>query len=666
MRPFSLSSAQRALLLAQQLTPDVPLVVALHVELRGPLDRELMLAACEHAARELESAVVVLVEEDDETRQLVVPDIEDAPGYLDLTDADDPEAAAAQWMSEHTHRPLDPFRDRLAGTTLIRLRGGHHYLYCFAHHLVLDGYGATVLVDRMAHTYSAWLRGHEPDPLRAIPLRDLAAQEAEYVGSRRESIDRDHWRPRLAALPAAVSLADRPGPLAAPSLRVWEAVGSDVAADVPVVAAAFAAYLARAAGTDEVSLSLPVAARTTAASRRTSGSVSNVVPLVVRLDPDDTVEALIHRVQLELTGALRHQRYRYDAMLADLPDGDGRGSVGGVFGPVVNVMAFARELQFGDIAGEMTVLSTGPVDDLSLTVYPGSAGGGLRIDFEANPTRYSDRSLRRHHRRFLTYLAAFAADRARLVVDLPLGTPDELDGLAPALGAPAPPAPVLLPHALTRHAASDRVAVRCDGVDTSYAELDARSSALARRLIALGCGPEDRVAVLLPRSAESVLALWAVAKSGAAYVPVDPALPPHRLAQHLAGVAVAIADPTAALPRHVTRIDTAPDGWPTTPVGDDDRTRPLHPDHPAWIVHTSGSTGLPKGVEVSHRGLAPLLATLRSRYAATADARVLHHASPTFDAALQEILLAADAGAALVVAAPDVVAGDAQIGRAHV
>lgn len=660
MHPFALSAAQRALLLAQQLDPDVPLVVALYVELRGALDRELLLAACDRAARELESAVVVLVQESGETRQVVVPDIDDAPGFLDLADEDDPEAAAARWMTERTNRPIDPFRDRLAGTTLIRLRDGHHYLYCFAHHLVLDGYGATVLVDRMAQTYSAWARRTEPAPLRAIPLHELAAQDAAYTGSSREAIDRAHWRSRLADLPASVSLADRPGPLSVPSRRVGEVLGADVGADVAVVTAAFAAYLARTTGAHTVSLSLPVAARTTAASRRTSGSVSNVVPLVVRIDQDDTVEALVRRVQLELTGALRHQRYSYAAMLADLPDGDGRGSIGGVFGPVVNVMAFARDLQFGDVVGEMTVLSTGPIDDLSLTVYPGSAGGGLRVDLEANPVRYSERSLRRHHRRFLDYLTAFAADRTRRVENLPLGTPDELTGLAPAMGAAVPARPVLLPDVLTRQASSSRTAVRGGDVETTYTALDSSSSALARRLIALGCGPEDRVAVMLARSAESVLALWAVAKTGAAYVPVDPALPEHRLAQHLAGVAIVIADPAAdaVLPRHVTRIDVAHDGWSGAPVTDADRVRPLHPDHPAWIVHTSGSTGLPKGVVVSHRGLAPLLATLGSRYAATADSRVIHLASPTFDAALQEILLAADAGATLVVAPPDVVAGD--------
>ncbi|QBJ95977.1 non-ribosomal peptide synthetase [Rhodococcus sp. ABRD24] len=667
MRPFPLSSAQRALLLAQQLSPQVPLTISYFVELRGEVDCDAVMAACEQAARELESATIVLVETDRGTEQMPVPDIEDAPAFLDLTGAADPEAAARRWMAERYTRPIDPLRDRLIAATLIRLREGHHYIYGHAHHIVLDGYGADVMTQRIAETYTCRVRGLELSPLHAIPLEKLAESEAEYRGSRREALDRAYWLDRLAALPPVVSLADRAGPLAVPARLAAEALPGDLAdvlsrqgPDVPVVVAAFAAYLARVSGARDIALSLPVSARTTAALRHSAGSVSNVVPLVVHLDPSDTVDDLVRRVQLELTGALRHQRFRYDAMLQAMPDSDGRGSVGGVFGPVVNVMQFSRELRFGDVVGEMSILSTGPVDDLSLTVYPGVAGRSTRVDFEANPSRYTDAALGRHHSRFLAFLAEFAAHRSSPVQDLSFGVPGEMDGLLPAEGRAGHGA-VLLPEALTRHASSERVALRSGDTEITYTDLDARSSALARRLIALGAGPETRVAVALPRSVESVLALWAVAKTGAAYVPVDPELPSSRLAQHLDGVTVALSHAETVLPQDIARICVEWDEWDRsdgTPVTDADRLRPVRLDNPAWIVHTSGSTGQPKGVVVGHGGLGPLISTLRSRYAATADSRVLHLASPTFDASLQEILLAADAGATLVIAAPDIAGGE--------
>ncbi len=595
--------------------------------------------------------------------------MDDAPRFLDLSGAEDPHSAAIAWMTERTTRPIDPFVDRLAEMTLIRLDDDRHYLHCFAHHIVMDGSAAQVLTKRISELYTATVSGVEPPQSNCAPVEELWRVVEAYSGSRREEVDREYWRARLDSLPAAVSLADRVGPLATPARRslgmLPEALvnarveqRSGPLPEVPAIVAAFAAYIARATSTDDVVLSLPVSARTTAVLRRSAGSMSNVVPLRVKIESDDTAADLVHRVQLEMTGALRHQRFRYDEMLAAMPDREARTGVGGVFGPVVNIMQFPQQLTFGDVVGELHILSTGPVDDLSLTVYSGAVARGTRIDLEANPSRYTEDSLRLHHRRFLAFLETFHSSPHRRVSDLPIGLPGEDREVAPAHGSRIDADVSLLPDVLARHARGDGVAVRHRTTELTYRELDSRSSALARRLISLGCGPESAVAVVLPRSLDSVVALWAVAKTGAAYVPIDPDLPPLRLAEHLEGVAVAVADGRFSLPHNVFWIDLHAEGWDTAPVTDADRTRPLRPDNPAWIVHTSGSTGRPKPVVVSHRGIAGLVSTLRRQYGSTADSRVLHMSSPVFDAAIQEVLLAADSGAVLVVADANTFAGE--------
>ncbi|NKS03385.1 amino acid adenylation domain-containing protein [Rhodococcus hoagii] len=666
MRPFPLAPAQNALLVAQQLLPNIAMTVAEYLEVRGGIDSEMFIEACDQAARDIGSGTVVLVEVDDEVLQTPVPDIDDRPHFLDLSGADDPHAAALTWMTERTARPIDPFSDRLAEMTLIRLRDDLHYLHYFAHHIVMDGSAAQVLTDRISEVYGALVEGVAPPPTSTAPVEEVWRSVVAYNGSTREASDREYWRERLLDLPPSVSIADRPGPVTTPALRspgelpagTLTGSGSGSAMpDVPVIVAGFAAYLSRVLGVGDIVLSLPVSARTTALLRRSAGSVSNVVPLRVRVDPSDTVADLVRRVQIEMTGALRHQRFRYEDMLRELPDGEGRTGLGGVFGPVVNILQFPQTVEFGPVTGELFVLSTGPVEDLSLTVYPGGADRVTRLDFEANPSRYSTESLHRHHSRLLAFLTEFAASGAQLVSDVPFGLPGETAGLTPAAGRPVPGREELLPNVLIRHAGSGGVAVRAAGVEVTYAELDARSSALARRLISLGCGPEDAVAVLLPRSIDSVVALWAIAKTGAAYVPVDPELPPLRLAQHLDVVGFAIGR-GVELPGSVLLVDPDAPGFSTAPITDVERLRPLRAENPAWIVHTSGSTGQPKAVVVSHRGIAGLLSTLRTTYAATPDSRVLHVASLSFDASIQEILTAADAGATLVIADGDVVAGD--------
>ncbi|WP_405484188.1 amino acid adenylation domain-containing protein [Nocardia sp. NBC_00511] len=222
--------------------------------------------------------------------------------------------------------------------------------------------------------------------------------------------------------------------------------------------------------------------------------------------------------------------------------------------------------------------------------------------------------------------------------------------------------------------AGDAVAVRfnptgepADQRELTYRELDGRSSQLARELINRGIGPGDIVAIAITRSIESVLSVWAVAKTGAAYVPVDPAYPPQRI-EHLltdSGAAFGLtmrahrADLGQSAywlelddPAQVERIAA----WPAHPVSYADRTRLLTDQHPAYIIYTSGSTGRPKGVAVTHAGISNM-AAVGVRYRVTPDSRVLHLSSPSFDFSLMEMLFTFTAGATLVISPPGVFGG---------
>ncbi|EME18131.1 non-ribosomal peptide synthetase, partial [Rhodococcus qingshengii BKS 20-40] len=214
-----------------------------------------------------------------------------------------------------------------------------------------------------------------------------------------------------------------------------------------------------------------------------------------------------------------------------------------------------------------------------------------------------------------------------------------------------------------------REALRFEGHSLSYAELDARSSRLARMLIAGGVGPEDRVAVSIPRSIESVLAVWAVAKTGAAFVPVDPNYPSDRVAYMIedSGVSIGltVGELGIDLPSSVRWI--AIDSLETTqaseamsgePVAYSDRVRTLRTEHPAYVIYTSGSTGRPKGVVVTHAGLGNLLSEQAERLGATAQSRVLHFATPSFDTSLFELLLTIGSGATMVIVPTTVYGGD--------
>ncbi|MEU7765424.1 amino acid adenylation domain-containing protein [Nocardia sp. NPDC049190] len=207
-----------------------------------------------------------------------------------------------------------------------------------------------------------------------------------------------------------------------------------------------------------------------------------------------------------------------------------------------------------------------------------------------------------------------------------------------------------------------------DDRELTYAELDAASSRLARELIERGVGPGDVVAIGIARSVESVLAVWAIAKTGAAYVPVDPTYPTDRI-NHIVSDSGATFGLTTSAHRAVLgtgaywiELDDPVQSAriaarPSHPISYTDRVRPLDERHPAYIIYTSGSTGKPKGVVVTHSGLAGLVAAEREHYGVSEESRVLHVCSPNFDVSVLELLLAFSSGATLVIAPPSVFGG---------
>jgi amino acid adenylation domain-containing protein len=214
-------------------------------------------------------------------------------------------------------------------------------------------------------------------------------------------------------------------------------------------------------------------------------------------------------------------------------------------------------------------------------------------------------------------------------------------------------------------------AVVTDDVSLSYAGLEARANRLARLLIGLGAGPERFVALALPRSAEMIVAIVAVLKSGAAYVPIDTDYPPERISfilgdarpvlvvttSEIVGRLPAVAGTAALVLDHIETV-TGLAGYSGRVVSDADRISPLVVEHPAYVIYTSGSTGRPKGVVVSHAGLASFSAAEIARYAVAPGDRVLALSSPSFDASVLELCMSLPAGAVLVVAPPGPVLGE--------
>ncbi|MBO0852601.1 MAG: amino acid adenylation domain-containing protein, partial [Nocardia sp.] len=681
---FPLSPAQLGIWYAQHLDPQVPITIAQYVDLSGDIDVPTLSRAALDASHELGSGFLRIVERDGEPYQFVDHSLadrdDDGVQYVDLREAADPETAAHEWMRAEYGRPLDIVTDRLMRSYALRLSEDRWFWYLRAHHIALDGFGAMNLVTRIAELYSAYRAGTEPKPIKASDLRDLVESEFAYRDSTRFESDREHWARRVAGLEEGSSLTGRHAGPAPRNGVVGESLSDDrnalLAAAVrrydtapsALLIAGFAAYLAQWTDTEDVILSLPVTARTTAVMRRSGGATSNIVPLRLRVGYETSVRELLKAVTVEVSGALRHQRYRHEDIRRDSASADRESGLGdGVvtkefFGPWVNIMLFQEELVLGSIAGRMHVLSTGSIEDLGVNFYQSEGGARSRIDFETNPNIYSEDEARQHYSRFMEFFDRFlrAAPADRLW-ELPVTTTAELARTAQwsrnDREVPATTLPALLDAAIARD--PGRVAVEFQGQSLTYAEFGSRVNRLARILIDAGVGPESLVALGMRRSLELVIGMHAVLRAGGAYVPIDPDHPAERTAYVLDSadpVCVLTGSDDVELPDSVRqlRIDSLDtESVSDAPITDADRIRPLRPHNIAYVLYTSGSTGRPKGVSITHHAIVNQQLFMLDRTRVTAADVYLQKTATTFDVSLWGYFLPLLAGAKLVVADPD-------------
>ncbi|WP_327352521.1 non-ribosomal peptide synthetase [Streptomyces sp. NBC_01304] len=674
-----LLGAQSGIWHAAALDPDNPVHnTADRVELTGRLDEELFELALRGTVAEADTLNLAFTtgadggagggvdgSGDGTPAQRVVAERDWPLHHLDVRTAADPEAAAERWLRADLERAVDPAAGPLMTQALVRLADDRYWWYQRVHHIAVDAYALSLIGARVAARYTALTRGETPEPSPFGRLADLVADEATYREGEQHTADREFWQQRLADRPRPVTLAEGPAAPARHVLRrvhelpaladLEDAARAAKASWAELVIAATAGYLHRTTGAQDLVLGLPLMNRRGPAALRTPAMTVNVMPLRISVRPHDTGAELLRRVVLEVRAVRRHQRYRLEDLRRDLGLS---GSALPLFGPMVNIKAFEEDGHFGELPAAVHNLAAGPVDDLAVTAVPGP-GGTLRLGLDANPSCYDATSLDRHQRgllRFLQELVALLADDPHR----PVGTIDLLDPeevRAATAGRTEPPVTRTVPELFAAQAARtpDAVAVRDASRALTFAGLEAAANQLALELGESGVRPGDAVALALPRSADTVIALLAVLKAGGVCQPLDLGHPEQRIAavlddarpvcvvgtadavrglpsEAVAGMAALLLDEAATAARIAARQTIAPDTAP-------------RPDQDAYLIHTSGSTGRPKGVVVTHASLANLHAGHGTDHIAPAQARtgrdrlkVAHSASFAFDASWDPVL----------------------------
>ncbi len=682
-----LSFAQQRLWFLGQLDPEsVEYNMPMPIWFDGELDTDALRAALDAIVERHEVLRTRLVEDEDGVAyQVIDPARPVQVPLVDVSGEADPSAAARALIEADGATPFDLSAGPLLRAQLLKVSDELHALALCVHHVAFDGWSAGIFRRELGALYEAFKAGRAPAlPPLPVQYADFAVWQRDWLSGEVLEEQLSYWRERLGGAPVLELPADRPRP------PVRSTEGASIEFTVPdhvaqglrtlsrssgasifmTLFSAFTALMSRYSGQEDVVVGTPIANRNRSEIEGLIGFFVNTLVLRTDLSGDPTFSELLGRVRETALGAYAHQDVPFENLVDALETTRDRSRT-----PLFQVIfSYAQGGQVPSDSGsgdagphapdEDDVQSRTPVKfDLAVS-FGETGGGGLAGGIQYATSLFDHDRMQRLVDHLLALLETVAANPAQRLSELPVLTADEQAELirwndtaqeVPAAGG--------IHQLISQWAARtpDAVAVCCAGEAVTYAGLENRANRLARWLRTAGVGHESVVGLCLPRTVDMVVAVLAVWKAGAAYVPLDPQYPADRLGYMLAdsrarvliGTGATIAGlPDGVVPEGVevlalddAAVRDALQAQPTTPL-----ELAVSWDQAGYLIYTSGSTGRPKGVQVPHRGPVNLAFAMRPVLGVAEGVVALQFASFSFDAAVLDIAVVLGGGGTLAIA----------------
>jgi len=675
--PTALSAGQRQMWFLNRLDPDSPeYLVPTVLRLRGELhERALRRAVARVASRHRVLRTRYPLVDGEPTA--VYDDRAPIPFTLAVAGAG--LAEGLQLAAAATTRPIDLEHELPVRVELIRLAADDHLLVLVIHHIATDQVAQELIVAEIGAQYQG-IVAHRANPASTTPVQygDFVAWQNDRFAAGQGSRELDYWTDRLADVPQLALPLSRPRP----AVRSWHGDAVDFVLDestttrlralargrgasvFTVLLAALQAVLSRYSGQSDVAIGTVVSTRTRDELAGMVGYAINTLVIRTRWSGSPSFADLVAATRDDTLAAFDRREVPFERLVDALaPERDLSVT------PLFQVALTMHDLEtaapaFGALAVERVALPTTIAKfDLGLQVAEtaeGTLAGRVEYATALFDAAVADR-IARHIKRFVE----LATSDPTLPID-EIAMLDDSE-TAEVLGHSSGESRQLPADATLVSLFESRVAVEpeadaliVDGHTYSYAELNARANRLAHHLIAGGAGPGTRIGVALPRSLDLLVSLYAVIKTGAAYVPLDLGYPRERIAYMVEDAApryvLSSTKAAEALPESapILRLDELDlTGYPAENPTNADRVTALTPGDAAYVIYTSGSTGRPKGVVVPHSGIVNRLRWMQNEYALTSADRVLQKTPASFDVSVWEFFWPLQTGAALVVAEPE-------------
>ncbi|WP_316520454.1 non-ribosomal peptide synthetase [Kitasatospora brasiliensis] len=663
---YPLTAYQQDIWAANSLFPDLPQFNCFITDrFTGEVDVELLKECLRRAADRNDAFRLRIAPEDGTPCQWAEYETFDIP-TIDLSGAAAPREACETWIKDAFDVPFEVERRRLFTIAVLKEREDVVHAYVKVHHIIADAWGLNLFMSQVRAEYDQVRRTGRFDDRPVPSYLGFVEEERRYRGSDDHERDREFFQERLAGVtpaffrrtaPAGSRRSTRHSFLIERDLieRIRER-GHSVFA---FVAGAFAVYLSRIHGSDEVVLGVPLLNRPTAGQKQTVGHVANTLPLRVTPGRDRTMSELVAEVQAGTRALKPHERFSVGDLLRSVPlQGSGPKRL---FDTTIAYLRWPSPLAVQGVEYETVVQGRAHDDDvLAVVVNELDDVSDVLVDMDyALDVFDADFPIESVATHIEAILRGTLDQADRPLSEVPMiGEAERAALIAAGSGPVTDYSQDTTVHALFERQAArtpDRPAVIAEDPAESltFAQLDAWANHVAHRLRGDGVDVGDRVAVVAERGPQLVAAVLGVLKAGGAYVPVDPSHPAERVRFLLAdsgarsvllGSTVSASLVGDAVP--VLRLDATPRTAPAPsgPVGG--------PGDLAYVIYTSGSTGQPKGVQVEHRSVVNRLEWMQRRYP-VGDGDVLLQKTPvTFDVSVWELFWWAITGAGLALLPP--------------
>ncbi|RJL07395.1 non-ribosomal peptide synthetase, partial [Paracoccus siganidrum] len=640
--------------------------------IEGPLDAAGLQAAARALLRRHAGLRAAFVHHKVKAPVQVIQRAPDLPWQdLDLSAASDPEAALAAEIARDYERRFDLARAPLLRFTLIRMAPERHMLIFTSHHILMDGWSTPLLLNELFTLYD---QGAETAGLPHVtPWRDYV----KWLAGRDSAAARAAWQNAFEGFeePARIAPAATSGavpqvmhrPIPGALIARMQDRARELGVTMNTLAqAAWGLVLGHLTHRQDVAFGSIVSGRPAdlPGVENMIGLFINTVPVRLRWRPEMRASDLLRRLQAEQAGLLDHQHLGLSEIQRIVGQGDLFDSLVVFENFPVSAPGDAGKDSIGRLRIERHSNHGGDMSHYaaSIAILPGDS---YQVKLAWRGDLISDAMAEWLVQACLRALDALADPADTVLGRIALTPPEDLAALtAPWNDTGRDYGQETLADMLENFASGDDPALDVEGERLTRAALHVRANRLAHELIARGIGPGDLVGVMMPRSARMVVAVMAVLKAGAAYLPLDPDYPAERLTHMVRDAAPALVLTTPNVPRRpaaedapvlcldrsrMAQIARRSADAPTDAV----RHRPLQPDDAAYVIYTSGSTGTPKGVIVPHSGIVNRLRWMQQEYPLQPDDAVLHKTAFGFDVSVWELLFPLVSGARLVVARPD-------------